>query len=304
MTLRNLLYKVLLLVLFLFCVSIFYSCNGNPEPNKKEKKEELFEYEEITPMSEELKTRVLTLCYEKYVRDDFPEQTVADLKIDYDMGNRNGNYVFIFSDGREYNDDPKKTETEIVRTYIQTFMSQSFEIHISYHHKNERPMRVYNNGIVYGFTEAFEKGIISEGDMEYFLQCHYFVTEGIKMQKRMDRNIENNIMECYLEGSDKEYYCCKYFTIIKYYLGSFHGCTVIGVSQGIVSDIPYLRNTEIDGITILQDESYSLKVYHDDHLYMLEEAYQIGLIVKDDLLLIAEKANSKELPIYNSSFLN
>ena len=285
---------------FLFALT---SCNDNPDPEQPPEKS-LFEYEDIVPMSEEMKTQVLTLCYEKYVRDEYPEQTVADLKIDYDMGNRNGNYVFIFSDAREYKNDPYRWECEVVKTYTQHFMSESYEINVGYSHEDGRPMRVYNNGAVYGFAEAFKDGILSEEDMEYFLQCRWFVTEGERMQKRMDRSLENEIMECFLsdEYMDPEYYCCKYFTIIKYYLGIYSGCAVVGASEGLETDGQ--NNKWIIGNVVIQiDPNYPLFAYKNGQIYSLEDAYNAGLITKDDLLLIAEKANSKELPIYNKHYL-
>ncbi len=285
---------------FLFALT---SCNDNPSPEQPPEKS-LFEYEDIVPMSEEMKTQVLTLCYEKYVRDEYPEQTVADLKIDYDMGNRNGNYVFIFSDARKYKNDPYRWESEVVRTYTQRFMSETYEINVGYQHKDGRPMRVYNNGAVYGFSEAFEKGMLSEADMEYFLQCRWFVTEGERMQKRMDRSLENEIMECFLsdEYMDPEYYCCKYFTIIKYYLGIYSDCAIVGVSEGLETDGQ--NNKWIIGNVVIQiDPNYPFFAYKNGQLYSLEDAYNAGLITKDDLLLIAEKANSKDLPIYNKHYL-
>ncbi|MBO4539847.1 MAG: hypothetical protein J5781_06180, partial [Clostridia bacterium] len=263
-------------------------------------------YEEIVPMSEEMKTQVLTLCYEKYVRDEYPEQTVADLKIDYDMGNRNGNYVFIFSDARKYKNDPYRWESEVVRTYTSRFMSKTYEQKLGYQHKDGRPMRVYNNGVVYGFSEAFEKGMLSEADMEYFLQCRWFVTEGERMQKRMDRTLENEIMECYIntECNDPDYYCCKYFVVVKYYLGIYNGYAIVGLSEGLQLDsITSMEKITIDNVTLLQNISNPLMAYKDNRLLLLEDAYNAGLITKEDLILIAEKANSKELPIYNYSYL-
>ena len=285
---------------FLFALT---SCNHNPSPKQPPEKS-LFEYEDIVPMSEEMRTQVLTLCYEKYVRDEYPEQTVADLKIDYDMGNRNGNYVFIFSDAREYKNDPYRWESECVKTYTQHFMSETYEINVGYQHKDGRPMRVYNNGAVYGFAEAFEKGILSEADMEYFLQCRWFVTEGERMQKRMDRTLENEIMECYISDDymDPDYYCCKYFAIIKYYLGIYSGCAVVGMTQGLQSD-SNIEQITIDGVTISQYSSNAWEVYKDNKLYLLEDAYNAGLITHEDLLLIDEKANPKDLPIYNKRYL-
>ena len=302
--------KKLLTLLFTAIVGCLFVCtlascdNKNVTELEQPPQKSLFEYEEIVPMSEEMKTQVLTLCYEKYVRDEYPEQTVADLKIDYDMGNRNGNYVFIFSDARKYKNDPYRWESEVVRTYTQRFMSKTYEINVGYQHKDGRPMRVYNNGVVYGFAEAFEKGILSEADMEYFLQCRWFVTEGERMQKRMDRSLENEIMECNLsdEYMDPEYYCCKYYTVIKYYLGIYSDCALVGVSEGLETDGE--DNKWIIGNVVIQiDPNYPFFAYKNGQIYSLEDAYNAGLITKDDLLLIAEKANSKDLPIYNKHYL-
>ena len=164
---------------------------------------------------------------------------------------------------------------------------------------------VYNNGAVYGFAEAFKNGILSEEDMEYFLQCRWFVTEEERMQKRMSRTLENEIMECYIttECNDSDYYCCKYFAVIKYYLGIYNECTIVGMSEGLQADTTSMENITIDNIAILQNTSNPLMAYKDNRLYLLEDAYNAGLITKEDLILIAEKANSKELPIYNNHYL-
>ena len=298
---------IIVLVTLIVGSAVLFSliaCEKKPADSVQPRKS-LFEYETIEPLNKDKENEILTLCYEKYVREEYPEQTVADLKIDYNMGNRNGNYVFIFSDAREYDNDPYKHEYEVVKTYMQRFMSKSHEINVGYEHKDGRPMHVYNNGAVYGFAEAFKNGILSEEDMEYFLQCRWFVTEEERMQKRMSRTLENEIMECYIttECNDPDYYCCKYFAVIKYYLGIYNECTIVGMSEGLQADTTSMENITIDNIAILQNTSNPLMAYKDNRLYLLEDAYNAGLITKEDLILIAEKANSKELPIYNNHYL-
>ena len=64
-----------------------------------------------------------------------------------------------------------------------------------------------------------------------------------------------------------------------------------------------MEKITIDNVTLLQNISNPLMAYKDNRLLLLEDAYNAGLITKEDLILIAEKANSKELPIYNYSYL-
>ena len=286
----------------------FVACtkHDNEQKNDPEEQKQLFEYEEITPMGEDLKASVLALCYEKYVRVEHPEQTISDLKIDYDMGNRNGNYVFIFSDAREYDNSVNNRGKEIVKSIPYHSGGNEYAWNIGYRYENGRPMRVYNNGAVYGFTEAFENGLLSEGDMEYFLQCHAFVTEGKKMQKRMDKAKENELMifvsDLMNKNDNSTDFYCKYSTRISCYLGTYRNNVVFGLTGELQNDIGNEKEITIDGVTIRQKAVGTLCVYTGDELCFLEIDYKSGLLTKEELVLISDRAGSDEVPIYNVSY--
>ncbi len=275
------------------------SCNDQKAVNDSGQPEEnLFEYEEIVPMSDELKTQILALCYEKYVKDKYPERTIADINIFRDLGEKNGNRVFTLSgvstgDGKE--------EQEIIKQLPDDY-------YLGYYHYTGAPLYVYTENNVHTITAAYDRELISEADAAYFIELYQGIDRRPRMLKRMNSETEKEIREEYAKklnlmqqalGSEKQYKADG--IIIAYHFGSYREREAIAIKVGIEWKDKYNREKQVDDVMIKEDYNCANYIYYQKTFYDIEDAYRSGIITRQELIDIGERSCSSQLQKYEET---
>lgn len=295
---RRFLLVLTAIVGFFFAFSLA-SCNNQDAVNDPEQSEEnLFEYEEIVPMSDELKTQILALCYEKYVKEKYPERTIADIDIFRDLGEKNGNRVFTLSgiptgDGKE--------EQEIIKQF-------SDDYYLGYYHYTGAPLYVYTENSVHTITAAYDRELISEADVAYFIELYQGINRRPRMLKRMNSETEKEIREEYAKklnlmqqalGSEKQYKADG--IIIAYHFGSYRGREAIAIKIGIQWKDKYKREKPVDDVMIKEDYNCVNYIYYKKTFYDIEDAYHSGIITRQELIDIGERSCASQLQKYEET---
>ncbi|MDR1690292.1 MAG: hypothetical protein LBR42_00425 [Candidatus Methanoplasma sp.] len=76
-------------------------------------------------------------------------------------------------------------------------------------------------------------------------------------------------------------------TLAKYY-GTYDGSIAVMMKGDFISHITVLEDEVIDGITIQYGSSNRLLIWEDGVFYTLQEAYDKGILTKEDLIAISE----------------
>ena len=294
-------FLVLTVIFGCFFALFLTSCNDRDSvADSKQPEENLFEYEEIVPMDNELKKQMLDLCYEKYLKEELPLRVIADLSVSRDLGEKNGNRVFCLSGKRISGGG---TEQEIIKQY-------SDEYYLGYYHQTGYPLFVYTGNDVYTITAAYDRELISEEDVAYFIDSYQKTGLELRMPKRMNKETEKEIREEYAKklnlmnqalGSNNPYKYKADGVVIAYHFGSYRGREAIAIKFGAQWEDEHKREKPVDDVMIKEDNNCANYIYYEKTFFDIEDAYRSKIITRKELINIGEKSCSPQLQKYEET---
>ena len=129
----------------------------------------------------------------------------------------------------------------------------------------------------------------SAADSEDLIPFNEYDIEGI------DQAVASSIKKDYFQQYQKLTKCnpedipiTVYELSIRSYLGNYSGCEIIRINDGR-DHTDAIRPVEIAGYVIQFGSSQIMWAYKDHNFYTLKEAYDAGLITKDDVYAIGAK---------------
>ena len=219
---------------------------------------------------------------DRFLKEEYPEASLTDVKVTRYLGIYNGSYVAILNDN--FN--------KYFEEYVIELKYEGFDFSYS----NGYPIRVWNSGEFYDIVCAFEKHLLTKEDLQTIASL-YNNEEDVKMVDEVKLSYLNSIIKVKRQDATID------DVVIMDYLGTYNGNFVaVFYDKQDCTFVDRLKPYEIAGMDFSYSEGYPIRVWKNGIFHLLHEVYSKGEITKNDLETIHQLYQNKHLQSKISQF--
>ncbi len=196
--------------------------------------------------------------YAKYRNND---SMVDDVEIGAYFGTYQNDAVALFITSNEY-------------YYDSIFEENVADVHFKFY--NSQPIYVYNKGSFTPLREAYESGIVSKEDVKEIHNLHE-----LGMDKELYDSVKCDYLEYYGDRVAEEDF------EITYYFGTYQNDATAFIP--VEDSLQCIVEQEIGGVHFTFPDSRTIYICHDKTIFRLKEAYEKGIVSKEDVKEIHDR---------------
>ena len=168
---------------------------------------------------------------------------------------------------------------------------------VSFAHPAHFTLFAYQNGQFYSLQKLFDEGIVTKSQLEEMSRLHLVYesllgTTAFDPQAVLDEKIKWTFLQQYASQGD---WAAKDLSVVHY--GKFKDdkswdtYAYVCVINGALEYKPEKKSELIGGVVLVYPSTQRLLVYYKDELISLQEAYDRGVLTREDLVAIRNAHN-------------
>ena len=153
-------------------------------------------------------------------------------------------------------------------------------------------LEAYHDGVFYPLSEAYEKGFVTKEEVALVAERHRTIMRynglAVSSEKPAEFKLEMPSEEL-LRQIEQDFSSGEDVYNVKNYYGNYNGSIPV---MFLMPENGAIRSVEVAGSYIHYNGGNSIWVWKDGDFYSLDEAYELKLLTKDDIAMIAYFHNS------------